>query len=506
MGTDATIRAIASQLRRALRPVGSDRSGGRTDRLEIVKVVIGPGIALFVAVVGWVLTNRYNATQLEVATQRSQADVEVAQINAALRYMELLRNVPEENVAQRRQAVAIAAPILPPDLAFRLAVEQLPDDTTALDALMSKYNSRAYRHLSKHLEVPFRDLKQTLNPIPEAGPFAVKPSESERRANLLLRYLRERGYSQDLFQFLKSASYDNNEVRAIALLLYFNDYRQYLRKDVGYVAQEEYARIRVKEEVGALMSDRMLSPQAKQAIAFATSVVFGYQFERRSDNFIRQAAELFWEGLDVARGVIPGEGTLRSYIYEKVFHYNDPPGTDTWLSRDALGFASSSLRKSILRLDLGRLSLDNVRLLLYAYAESPTVGREPAYLVPADVVEVTQYLLSWATTSERRKELSFEFGSLGGTHLFMNMLPNCHGDGCAPRLQPDEIRDRCAAAQRFGEMIIDWYGKHRAADWGPATIVDEIGNEFHGLNQRIDRKALGLGPPWKQETSRGCRQ
>jgi hypothetical protein len=67
----------------------------RVDRLEIAKVVVAPAIALFVAVVGWVLTTRYNTTQLDVATQRGAADVEIARINAAMRYMELVRNIPE---------------------------------------------------------------------------------------------------------------------------------------------------------------------------------------------------------------------------------------------------------------------------------------------------------------------------------------------------------------------------------------------------------------------------
>lgn len=98
----------------------------RLDRLEIAKAIVAPVIALFAAVVGWVLTDRYNATQLDVARRRNVADVEIARINAALRYMEFLRNIPEENAVQRRQAVAIAAPVLPPELAFRIAIDQLP--------------------------------------------------------------------------------------------------------------------------------------------------------------------------------------------------------------------------------------------------------------------------------------------------------------------------------------------------------------------------------------------
>ncbi|GEM_PF-6644496 len=46
--------------------------------------------------VGWVLTSRYNATELDVATERDTAAVEIARVNAAMRYMELVRNLSDE--------------------------------------------------------------------------------------------------------------------------------------------------------------------------------------------------------------------------------------------------------------------------------------------------------------------------------------------------------------------------------------------------------------------------
>ena len=62
---------------------------------RITKALIPPGIALFIALVGWILTEKFNATQLEVTKQRNSAELEVARINAALRYIEFLRSAPE---------------------------------------------------------------------------------------------------------------------------------------------------------------------------------------------------------------------------------------------------------------------------------------------------------------------------------------------------------------------------------------------------------------------------
>ena len=67
---------------------------------EIINILVAPAIALFIAFVGWMLTERYNETQLEVARQRNAAEVEVARINAALRYMEFIRSIPEYKPSQ----------------------------------------------------------------------------------------------------------------------------------------------------------------------------------------------------------------------------------------------------------------------------------------------------------------------------------------------------------------------------------------------------------------------
>jgi hypothetical protein len=469
----------------------------KLDRMEIAKVVVAPLVALFVAAVGWFLTTRYNASQLEIASRRGAADVEIARINAALRYMEFLRNVPEENVAQRRQAVAIAAPALPPELAFRIAIDQLPDDPAALDALMSKYASEAYAYLAKHLEVPFSEIKRALDPIPEKGPYAVQPTEAERRAGALLHYLRERGYSQQLFNFLTSEAYDNDGFRPTTLLLYFDEYRLSLRDDAGHAAQGAYERVRAVAEFQSYLRDESLSGEAKQAIAFGASIVFGYRFGYESDVFIREAAQRFWSGLDVARGATPKEGSLRAYLYGRAFHYYG------W---DAADIASAGLRDAIRQLDAGKLDFDNIRLILFGYATAPTIARDPAYLTPTDVVEVMRVALGWANTPEKRLSLSWELGSLSGDQLFMNMMPKSYPEvDDVKKITAEMASARCAAAKSYAEMLLKWYRDHYTVGWGIPKFLHEVVNEFPELEGRIDRKAWGLGGPWELGTSHGCR-
>lgn len=475
----------------------------RVDRLEIAKVVVAPAIALFVAVVGWVLTTRYNATQLKVAKERGAAEIKIAQTNAAMRYMELMLNIPEEDAIQRRQTIAIAAPVLPPDLGFQLAIDQLPDAPSALDILMAEYKSEAFTYLAKQLEVPFDHIKRALDPVPSAGPFAVQPTELEDRAVALLRYLRERNYSPRLFSYLTSRNYTNDTFRLTALLLYFHEYRTSLQDDAGYVVQQAYERVRVEDEFRTNMRMQSLSSHVKQSIAFAASVVFGQKYERQSDIFIREAASRFWENVDVARGVTPVEGSLQGYLYERVFHYNDPPGTDQWYRRDAIELASASLRDAVGRLKFGELDIENVRLILYAYAASHIVAGDRVYLVPADVVEIMRLILDWANTPERRKQLSMELGSLSGHHLFLNMLPSSQAGSAATRA--DQNHARCESAKAFAELLLDWYGKHHTPDWFIPKFFHEVVNEFPDLENRVDREAWGLGDARSSESSRGCR-
>jgi hypothetical protein len=476
----------------------------RIDRLEIAKVVVAPAIALFVAVVGWVLTTRYNTTQLDVAMQRGAADVEIARINAAMRYMELVRNLPEADAGQRRQAIAIAAPVLPPDLAFRLAIDQLPDDPATLDVLMPKYGREAFPYLARHLEVPFPEVRRALDPIPDSGPFAKQPTDRERRASALLRYLRERGQSTPLFKYVVSGSYNNEQLRPTALVLYFDDYRSSLRDAAGYVVQQAYERVRAEGEFRSYMRDPSLTNRAKQAIAFASAIVFGQQWQYQSDVFAREAALRFWEGMDVARGATPVEGSLQAYVFERVFHYNNPPGTDDWFRGEAVTLASASLREAILRSNLSRLNFDDVRLILYGYASSPTVGRAPAYLTSPDVVEVMRALLAWANTADRRRDFAMELGSLSGHHVFLQMLPSSQPKQEFSKEEDDQRR--CEAARAYASLLLDWYGKYHAHEWPPAKFFDEVANEFPDLESRINRQAWGLGKAWPSESSRGCRK
>jgi hypothetical protein len=113
-------------------------------------------------------------------------------------------------------------------------------------------------------------------------------------------------------------------------------------------------------------------------------------------------------------------------------------------------------------------------------------------------------ILRWASTQKRRKDLSMEFGSLGGQHVFLNMLPDSQPNQEFENKEDD--RARCEAAKAYAELLIDWYDRHHDSDWGIPKFFHDVANEFPELENRINRQAWGLGKAWPLESSRGCRK
>lgn len=470
-------------------------------RWEIAKALINPGIALFVAIVGWLLTEQYNATQIEVNRQRNSAEIEIARINASLNYLKILNNLPKEEVSARRRATAIAVPVLPPAMAFRLAIGELPQNTSALDTLMTKYEHSANKHLIAALEVSFSDLQQITSDL-----SSTRLSAKEEEAKNLLDYLRARLRSEQLYSFALSDEYRNTSFRTTVLLLYLNNYYKFLESSVGHTVSGLYPRNRIEREFMLLMSSGMLTTEAQRSLALAASIVFGRARWSRSIVFSKSAADRFWNGIDVANGSTPQEDNLEGFVYKKIIHYGDQQSQDSW-AREVTARASAGLREEILNLDFGKLNFGNIRSILYAYAQSGTVAGLAAYLMPADVAVVLRAVLEWADTPEKRRSLSMEFASLSGNQLFRNLLPSCVD--CPENLSEEMAKARCKAAREVGETLASWYVKHYEDDWSIPKFFREVLVEFPDLADKTDNQRWGFGrsgTSWKDEASRGCRE
>src|SRR5712691_7696490 len=121
--------------------------------LKYLKVIIAPLSAVIVAAVGWALTSAYNKTQFDIARGKNQADVEVARINAALSFANIYREIPDTDVQQKDQALAIAAPVLSPELAFDLAIKTVNRNQNILKILLAKYGDDSWDYVTPTLEL-----------------------------------------------------------------------------------------------------------------------------------------------------------------------------------------------------------------------------------------------------------------------------------------------------------------------------------------------------------------
>lgn len=242
----------------------------RAGRPELDKAIVAPAVALFFAVVSWVLTSREDATRLDVARQRGAADVEIAPIDAVRGHMELVRILPVADAGQRRQAVAIAAPARPRELAFRPAIDPRADDPAPLDVLMPK--PEAFTYLARRLEVPCSPVKQVLHPSPASGAFAKQPSDGEPRASTPLRHLPERGQPTPLLEQLVSSRHGNEPLRATGLPLHIEECRPWLRDAAGHLVQQASERARTEGEFRCYVPAPSLTGKAEHAIAVTSAM------------------------------------------------------------------------------------------------------------------------------------------------------------------------------------------------------------------------------------------
>jgi hypothetical protein len=231
----------------------------------------------------------------------------------------------------------------------------------------------------------------------------------------------------------------------------------------------------------------------------------------RATSSFQEAAKRFWKDVDVEHGAAPTEGTLRGYLYKRVFHYN-PSGTENFRRRDAVDLASAGLRDAIRRHRdrTWQMNVADPGLLLYAYATSPSVARgpenwtsAPSYLAPSDVPTVAGMVLDMATSPEKRAALSLELNVLIAGEFFIKMLPMNHrAGGSTPE---KDFETRCSAARNIAEMLLEWYGTYYASDWEPPTLFHAVAKTFPDLADRIKWRTWGLGEHRRSEVNRLCK-
>lgn len=447
--------------------------------LEYMKVVVAPLAAIIIAAVGWALTTAYNRTQLSISAEKNAADVEVARINAALSFANTYRQINSDDLEQRDQAVAIAAPVLGPDLAFDLAIKMVTRNQTTLKVLLEKYGDDSWNYVSAALEIRpveyddptvFGNERISSGALPfDAGAFEryrTSRVESNARARVVISFLDQQHLLDELTKFIFTGNYRRPGSRADSILQVFRyryDRIQYPANTAAEI-QSEFARI------SALLSDSDVAEDAKQSIAIAAALI--YDPFHSNDEFASLVVPFFWDGLDLQSGETPAEYDLRSFVYRDRFH--NERGEDLPMTNQL----SVELARRLKLLPFESLDSKQISLIMYSYMEStPRGSKNPfsAYLTPGDALEVIKLILPTLTSLERRRTFVEEMGSLSGMALYKNISQN------------KEIR------HEYAILIIGWHNINYEPGWYTPKFFADMIDDMPDLAPMIDRKRYGFG-------------
>jgi hypothetical protein len=421
---------------------------------EYVKPIIPVAVTLIIAIFGWIITGQFNKAQLRITESKNKADKEIAQINASLSFIRLMREIPDSLIQLRQQAKTVIAPALPPETSFYIAIEDLPINAYVLDVLIRTYKENYWKYLMPYLEVyppyfksdPFR---KPLNDLPLFG------------------FLDRRQLFNSFYQFLCSESY-NSPNRVFALINYF-DYL-YEKEDLGGNPTKNNE---IKYQLLSTI-ERKSDSKLKADISKAASIVLD-QFN--SQYFYSQlAAKYYWENFDVSRGEIPRGESIEEFIYSERFQVEHPvPGKPNYhIELPAVDSLSQSLFSKLSKLNFNSFEVDRINVILYSYCES--IKKEPftPYLKQKHSLQLVEKILQSLATEKRRQEFSMHLGSHSGDILFRN------------------ISQDKEAGKKYSEMLISWYERYWKKDWYIPKFFHNVVSEYPELKSKIDKK-WGVG-------------
>jgi hypothetical protein len=397
----------------------------------VAKSILPVVVTLIVAVGGWWITSTYNEAQIQVQKAQQAASRASSEANASLAYFQFLASDRATTQELRDQAFLAVAGILPPELCFGLAVKRLPEERAVLNLLLRIYGDQSWQYLS---------------------PFIEDASGAEP----ILRLLHEQNILERELDWLISNANDRPHRRLQALVSYFGflktiEQHPEVQKPAAHALVSRVLRIREVDR--AIKSD----------LAAAVALVFADPSYSPDWGLLDMAASVFWDGIKTDVGESPQSGSLKDRLYSTRFHFrvNDRAGKREEPT-SAVGIASKALVDRLLAVRLQDKSVYEIGRLLYSYCE-----RGP-YLNPADALRFVQGVLDAVNTQEKRKDLSWELGSLSGDVLYRN------------------IGRDSAVRRQYANLIVDWYSRYAARGWAIPKFLAKVEADYPDLKGRIE--------------------
>lgn len=445
---------------RSLLPIPRSDTAKR-DWQDLAKSYVPVVVTLLVAIGGWWITSSHNAAQVQLKNTEQQTTRAASEATASLAYLQFLARYPPPTEEQQDQALVAVAAVLPPELAFSLAVKRLPAAPTAANLLIRTHGDKSWKYLSPLIEENYDST---------AKPTAEEPS-AESTAKPILKLLHDQNLLQRELDYLLSAANDRPHRRLEALVSYF--------KFLDALDREGFAdvyELSTKALVYRLLKDERSDPSTRSDVAAAAAFAFvdepGYEPQW---DFLSAAAETYWDKFDVALGALPAEKSIRFQLFHEKFHFVDG---EKLFSTPAARIASKALGNRLVSLDLRAISVDRISGLLYTYAGylAGPRGQFTPYLAPNDIPRVVQAMLLATDTPAERYKLSQRLGGFDGQMIYENLATDK------------------AMQYRYAELVVDWYAEHADALWAASTYFPCVAQEHPALKARIAGVMKKTGP------------
>lgn len=417
---------------------------------DFVKPIIPITITLIISIFGWIITGKFNQSQLTITENKNRADKEIAQINASLSYIKLMTEISDSSINLKQQAKTIIAPALPYESGFYIAINELPENPNVLEVLIRKHKDDYWQYL-----IPYIETYPLILQLNNAFRNPVKDTP-------IYNFLDKRHLLKDFYQFIISGSY-LSENRIYTIINYF-DYL-YLINELSHNPAKgneiKYQLLNTIQETSDL--------KLKSDISKAASIIFD-QFQS-SPIYTELAAKYFWENFNLSFGEIPNEKSIDQYIYANRFHIKDIY-THKQKELQAVTLLSNSLFEKLTKLNFKSYDVDRINVILYSYCEtSPYDSKDPftAYLNPNSIYKLLKIVLPTITSDKQKKEFAAYLGSLSGSVLFRNIS------------QDKEV------GEKYAELIINWYKANWKEDWYIPKFFSEVATEYPELKPKIDK-------------------
>ena len=457
-------------------PQKQKTKNGNPRSLEILKFALPLLITVIISVVGWFFTDTYNDAQIKIADQKNQADIEIAQINAALQYVDLTKNRADLHPDDINQAQTIIAPVLAPELAFDLALKNIFSNPTLINVLINQYGEEVPSLVAPlYLQFPYDLIADKDRPITSNSEYATYLENKKIENNSLLELLEvldQRGLLDKFFDHLISDSFKHPYSRNHSLYYYY----QYLNKKSIKSRHKQSEFLKRKQEVAFILQRTDIPDLVKSEIFTAIAFIYTLGYDDSTEApLLEIVAKYFWEGFNVSLGEYPSEKTLKGLLYENKFYLK---GSE-YFQIDPADIASKSLWKKLDQLDFSTFDFAKKELILYQYASTTRVSTYDfqgkitghfSYLMPKKILALVQKIITSMNSYEEKKNMAFTLSYYPGIEIYHKIF-----------------KYNTEIAKEYIEILLNWYEQNDSYDWHiPSYLKYEVVDEFPSFKDRIN--------------------